>query len=35
MTQVRKAMQASRGEFAEEERKAQKEITLKVGGRVY
>lgn len=29
VTQVRKAMQASRGEFAEEERKAQKEITLK------
>ncbi|KXZ55238.1 hypothetical protein GPECTOR_3g379 [Gonium pectorale] len=29
VTQVRKAIQANRGEFAEEERKAQKEITLK------
>ncbi len=28
--QVRKAIQANRGEFSEEERKAQKEITLKV-----
>ncbi|GIL58607.1 hypothetical protein Vafri_13622 [Volvox africanus] len=29
VTQVRKAIQANRGEFSEEERKAQKEITLK------
>ncbi|GFR49409.1 hypothetical protein Agub_g11462 [Astrephomene gubernaculifera] len=29
VAQVRKAMQATRGEFSEEERKAQKEITLK------
>ncbi|KAG2482678.1 hypothetical protein HYH03_018413 [Edaphochlamys debaryana] len=29
VTQVRKSLQATRGEFSEEERKAQKEITLK------